>query len=237
MKNTSTLADSDPGSDSTYGVRSLQDSMYEAPPSDLSLRHEGENDDGGFVDDDEMNGGRRRSTLKPTQLSRKILSEGVEQTSQMDTADSSPLRPGQQRSPPPSMSHSLTSLSLDSQAPLSSVPSSPKSTSNRSYRHSDEDSMDEGGSQAIISSEDDDVEPSREIEIEDSAPQLIMPSIKMPSRRPFTERGKNMGRLKMLIAGDSGAEHTTYTRPYAIKANKRHRCWQDIFHQVYCSKL
>jgi hypothetical protein len=26
----------------------------------------------------------------------------------------------------------------------------------------------------------------------------------MPSRRPFTERGKNMGRLKVLIAGDSG---------------------------------
>jgi hypothetical protein len=38
----------------------------------------------------------------------------------------------------------------------------------------------------------------------DSVPQLIMPSIKMPSRRPFTETGKNYGRLKILLAGPSG---------------------------------
>lgn len=37
-----------------------------------------------------------------------------------------------------------------------------------------------------------------------SAPQLVMPSIKMPSRRPFTEEGKNLGRLKVLVAGNSG---------------------------------
>jgi len=42
-----------------------------------------------------------------------------------------------------------------------------------------------------------------------SAPQLIMPSIKMPSRRPFTEEGKSMGRLKVLIAGDSGVGKTS----------------------------
>lgn len=37
-----------------------------------------------------------------------------------------------------------------------------------------------------------------------SAPQLIMPTIRMPSRRPFTDRGKGISRLKILIAGDSG---------------------------------
>lgn len=37
-----------------------------------------------------------------------------------------------------------------------------------------------------------------------AAPQLIMPEITIPSRRPFTMRGKNIGRLKVLIAGDSG---------------------------------
>lgn len=36
------------------------------------------------------------------------------------------------------------------------------------------------------------------------APQLIMPEITMPIRRPFTEKGKRIGRLKVLIAGDSG---------------------------------
>lgn len=42
-----------------------------------------------------------------------------------------------------------------------------------------------------------------------SAPQLIMPSIKMPSRRPFTEAGKNMGRLKIMVAGDTGTGKTS----------------------------
>ncbi|KAH8894765.1 hypothetical protein GQ53DRAFT_682273 [Thozetella sp. PMI_491] len=42
-----------------------------------------------------------------------------------------------------------------------------------------------------------------------SAPQLIMPSIKMPSRRPFTPEGKSMGRLKVLIAGANGVGKTS----------------------------
>ncbi|KAI1419835.1 Septin-domain-containing protein [Xylaria sp. FL1777] len=42
-----------------------------------------------------------------------------------------------------------------------------------------------------------------------SAPQLVMPSIMMPSRRPFTETGKNLGRLKILLAGDSGVGKTS----------------------------
>ncbi|RPB27713.1 HSP90-domain-containing protein [Terfezia boudieri ATCC MYA-4762] len=37
-----------------------------------------------------------------------------------------------------------------------------------------------------------------------SPPQFIMPTIKMPSRRPFTTRGKSVGRVKILVAGDSG---------------------------------
>ncbi|KAF3770233.1 hypothetical protein M406DRAFT_246793 [Cryphonectria parasitica EP155] len=41
-----------------------------------------------------------------------------------------------------------------------------------------------------------------------SASQLVMPSIKMPSRRPFTDEGKRIGRLKILIAGDSGTGKT-----------------------------
>ncbi|KAI1805799.1 Septin-domain-containing protein [Daldinia bambusicola] len=45
-----------------------------------------------------------------------------------------------------------------------------------------------------------------------SAPQLVMPSIKMPSRRPFTETGKNLGRLKVLFAGDSGIGKTSMVK-------------------------
>ena len=64
--------------------------------------------------------------------------------------------------------------------------------------------MDDIASQAIVSSGDEEREVGSELIDSGSAPQLVMPSIKMPSRRPFTERGKNMGRLKVLIAGDSG---------------------------------
>ena len=102
----------------------------------------------------------------------------------------------------PSASHSLTSLSQASHGPTSSIPSSPKSTSTRSFRPSDED-LDQGGSHAVTSSEEDeDVEHHRDVQ--ESALQLIMPSIRMPSRRPFTDRGKSIGHLKILIAGDSG---------------------------------
>ena len=60
------------------------------------------------------------------------------------------------------------------------------------------------GSQALSINEDLEPEPSASMMDSGSAPQLIMPSIKMPSRRPFTEEGKRLGRLKVLIAGDSG---------------------------------
>src|SRR5690554_4205484 len=43
-----------------------------------------------------------------------------------------------------------------------------------------------------------------------NAPQFIMPEITMPSRRPFTEKGKRIGRLKIMIAGDSGGLWFTF---------------------------
>jgi len=194
---------SESGSDSNYGVQSLQDTVYRGASPEQS--QDGDDADSNAGDD---LSGRRRSTLKPKPQPNPWTRDGFRESiteAQIDTGDSSPSHPSQERPSPPSMSQSMASLasiSLESQAPLSSLPSSPKSTSNRSFRHSDEESTDEGASQAMVSSEEDDVEPQSEIT--DSVPQLVMPSIKMPSRRPFTERGKGMGRLKVLIAGDSG---------------------------------
>ena len=130
---------------------------------------------------------RRRSTIKgpaPRSVRRESFAED-------------PLQLSQQAYTP------LTPLLLPSQH--TSTPSSPKSSSTRSLRKSEEGSIsDETGSQAIASSGEDEVEaPST---LMDSAPQLIMPSIKMPSRRPFTQRGKGIGRLKVLIAGNQGTE-------------------------------
>ncbi|KAK6355249.1 hypothetical protein TWF696_004364 [Orbilia brochopaga] len=53
--------------------------------------------------------------------------------------------------------------------------------------------------------------------------QFIMPTIKMPSRRPFTTRGKDLGRLKILVAGDSGIGKTSLIKSI-IQAN------EDIVH-------
>lgn len=64
---------------------------------------------------------------------------------------------------------------------------------------------DEIASQAISFSDELEPEPEPLGMIDSgSVPQLVMPSIKMPSRRPFTDEGKRIGRLKVLIAGDSG---------------------------------
>lgn len=98
------------------------------------------------------------------------------------------------------ISQTPTPLSLPS-PPSGNVPSFMNSRRNSAESLFTDDAI----SQAIISSEEEDKENmSSQIMDSGSMPQLIMPSIKMPSRRPFTDRGKNMGRLKVLIAGDSG---------------------------------
>jgi hypothetical protein len=105
----------------------------------------------------------------------------------------------QRRSSQATISRPFTPLSFGSPAPRSLMgsPDSRRNSDAGSY-------MDDLASQAIVSSGDEDGNIGSEMVDSGSAPQLVMPSIKMPSRRPFTEKGKNMGRLKVLIAGDSG---------------------------------
>ena len=186
------------GSDSYFGVQSLQETTLNIGDGGMA-KHGTEGED---AQEGESEGTSRRSTLKPRAKPREKASQLFGATSPPSTANSSP-RKLPRRSSPPSTSHSLASLSQASQDPCSSSPSSPKSTSNGSFRPSDEESMDEGGSQALASSEDE-AEAEAPPEVGNSAPQLIMPSIKMPSRRPFTDRGKAIGRFKILIAGNTG---------------------------------
>lgn len=186
--------------DCTFGVQSLADTIHDTFGPKKNDKSE-----------ESPHGGRRRSTLKPVPFpSMKDHAQGSLEEANVTTANSSPSRSGQEGPSPPSLSHSLTSLSLDSQAPSSSLPSTPKSTSNRSFRQSDEESMDDGVSQAVVSSDDDEAE--LQPAIPDIAPQLIMPSLKMPSQRPYTDRGKAMGRLKVLVAGDSGKYASTHVK-------------------------
>ncbi|KAG8526801.1 uncharacterized protein KY384_008230 [Bacidia gigantensis] len=194
------------GENSTYGVQSLQDATRETSPDMSDQRHPVDYDGPGSKSD-VVEGHSMLSTLKPQAKSRQssVVSQDTSQEPSAETGNSSPSHPHLQLHTS-SLAPSLTSLSLDSQAPLSSLASSPKTDSSRSLRPSDED-LDEGGSQAIASSSED--EALRVADLQDSAPQLIMPSIKMPSRRPFTDRGLAMGRLKILLAGNSGVGKTS----------------------------
>ena len=201
---------------STFGVESLQETANGEEPQD-----EKDNDDSDGYDGSKREC-RRRSTLKPVFHDPECSPESNGIVPQAQTKESSLSFSNLRHASPPSVSESLTSLSQASQLQNLSLPDSPKSSSTRSFRPSDEESMDEATSQAIISSGEDENDYSSEIQ--DSSPQLIMPSIKMPSRRPFTDRGKEMGRLKIMIAGDSGKTH----RSVFGKASERYRNWQDI---------
>jgi hypothetical protein len=128
---------------------------------------------------------RRRSTIKPVSAERNRRRSST--TAQRTTYE--PI--DRTTTPSPFASQNV------------SLPSSPKSASSQPNPRLDEDIIsDDAASQAIASSEDD--EDIRVEAVQDSQPELIMPSIKMPSRRPFTSRGKRLGRFKILVAGHKG---------------------------------
>lgn len=169
--------------DSMYGVQSLDETLQEASVAPGESTHSVISEPHYQHDDlnDNDDAGQRRSTLRPVP--------------RLDT----PLQPLSD----PASSCPLTPLNLSIQAGSSSLPSSPKSASNNSLKPLDDISItDDLSSQAIVSGEEDN-EPGPALG-QDSLSQLIMPSIRMPSRRPFTERGKAMGRLKLVLAGTSG---------------------------------
>lgn len=177
--------------DSTYGVRSLEDTISAADISssfkDDSYRRDTSNDSTDATS-------KRRTTLKPSDLLHHIDRLDTPLSKAISRASPVPSRP-------------LTPFNMNDDP--SSMPSSPKSISSRSFKPLDDISItDEISSQALVSSgeEEDTPEMSEHTHhgVGDSSSQLIMPSIRMPSRRPFTERGKNIGRFKILVAGPKG---------------------------------
>jgi hypothetical protein len=160
-------------------IQTLQDTIDEAETALPLSRKVSPN-----IEHDGLDPRRRRSTIKARspQTSRRGSSHSFTPSLSREDASFLPL------------------LSQSSQEP--SLPSSPDTRSSRSLPRSRASSgAGDNSSQAIASSEDD--EPISSV-IQDTAPQLIMPSIKMPSRRPFTQRGKTMGRCKIMVAGAKG---------------------------------
>ncbi|KAJ9366732.1 hypothetical protein DTO282E5_8585 [Paecilomyces variotii] len=180
----SSPTDPEAARDSMYGVQSLEETInsLSAPESIFPPEEDAVQDSQDNDDDNNPPTITRRSTLKPFDFHDDHRTE----------ASSRPVTP----------------LNLGSLEDPSSLPSSPKSTSNQSLKPLDDISItDEISSQALASG--DEEEPVETQQPPDSASQLIMPSIKMPSRRPFTDRGKTMGRLKVLVAGAAGSGKTS----------------------------
>ncbi|KMP04891.1 hypothetical protein CIHG_04181 [Coccidioides immitis H538.4] len=183
--------------DSTYGVQSLEEAMELSGEES----HHAASDNHGLEDSTKPIPPllHRMSTVKPAVaddvVSSRPSSSAFGHNQSMENAPSLPLTP----------------LLLGSPAVPGSLPGSPKSASTRSFRRSDEISIfDEVNNHAVEYS--DEENPSSSPELQDSASQLVMPSIKMPSRRPFTERGKSLGRLKVMIAGSTGSGKTCLLR-------------------------
>jgi hypothetical protein len=182
--------------DSTYGVQSLADTLEAAFGAESTSA-------GKKAADKRSNAG---SHAKHTARSGSH-SSSADSAKLPESPDASPLRKLKRKLSSRTTSTPLTPLIVEAPSPLptSALPSTPTSVSLHSLKLSDEGSViDETGSQVITSSgeEEDNVETQQGASM--SFPQLVMPSIQMPTRRPFTTKGKNMGKLKVLVAGQAG---------------------------------
>jgi hypothetical protein len=173
---------------SNYGVESLETTIS-------SLNQDSD-------DQDTQTSRARKNWKRGLVKDMKKEDEDVILDSRPSSSGSS-MAPSQEMSPSESRvnlqrdnTQPMTPLSLQSPV-LASIASTSRCNSENDFL------SDELGSQAILSGAEEDNAVSSD-QLDSSASQLVMPSIKMPSRRPFTDRGKNMGRLKIMIAGDSG---------------------------------
>jgi hypothetical protein len=194
--------------DSTFGVQSLADTLEAAFGSESTPAS------------------RRTGSSRSSKSHKKKAPRSESQSSSTSPAklpSSSKTHP-QRESKRTLYSHAsstpLAPLIVDAPSPTqtSGMPSTPSAISLQSLKLSDEDSvMDESASQAVTSSgEEDGAETTTQQGSMATFPQLVMPSIQMPSRRPFTTKGKAMGKLKIMVAGESGVYSSSSGKPHSL---------------------
>jgi hypothetical protein len=188
---------------STYGVQSLADTLETAfgLESGTASKHTGSN-----------------SSTKPAEKDASRSGSHSSSTSAGRAPESFKMSPARkmERNAPHAGSTPLTPLRIGAHSPLptSDMSSTPSAVSLQSLKLDDDDSaMDESASQAIMSSGEEDGEETTSTQQGASGgfPQLVMPSIQMPSRRPFTTKGKAMGKLKVMVAGEAGKWHDLWS--------------------------
>ncbi|OJD29333.1 cell division protein gtp binding protein [Diplodia corticola] len=189
----------DSSRESTYGVQSLDDALGAAF-----------GDKGSRDQADKSTSPKPRCRADQAKRWSKEVAQVQKELQDVMSGASRPQAPvrnlsaGTLSSQPPPLPLTPVQFELSS-GPASDLPSTPKSVSLKSFRLSDEESQaDEAVSQAIVTSDEEDDGLAEKEQVGDTVPQLVMPSIQMPKRRPFTEKGKTMGRLKVLIAGEPG---------------------------------
>lgn len=207
---------------SSFGVQSLEETLNESVCSESTLSRTDSNDnEQGSAESPSRTNMRKRKAGNP--VHPRILATGQriissEQPSAQASSAGSPISLRSTESPfQPSLRRaSNSSINLERLTPLrlsphpeSGMPSTPRSGSMQSLLLSDEEVsvMSDTNSQVLQSSIDEDEEEVSSTQ--ERLPQLVMPSISMPSRRPFTNRGRNMGRLRVMVVGPSGVGKTS----------------------------
>lgn len=207
---------------SSFGVQSLEDTLNESfnSESTLSRTDSNDNEEGSTNSPSRINMRKRKAgnPVHPRILAtgQRIISS--EQPSAQASSSGSPISLRSTDSPfhPSPRRASNSSINLERLTPLrlsphpeSGMPSTPRSGSMQSLRLSDEEVsiMSDTNSQVLQSSSGEDEEDVSSTQ--ERLPQLVMPSISMPARRPFTTRGRNMGRLKVMVVGPSGIGKTS----------------------------
>ena len=232
--------------DSGFGVHSLEDAISSTFSSDTSLSRTNSNtteqsteagaETGG------LNAGRKRKAGNPVHpkiaaTGQRILSSEYNPSLQASVTGSpvsirsaespfrTPLRRGSASSSI-NLSQPLTPLKMSPQPVSATLPSTPRSGSPKSFRLSDEEASlaSETGSQAVQSASGEEEEEEDDgVSKSEAMPQLVMPSIAMPTRRPFTEKGRRMGRLKVMVVGPRGVGKTSLIQSIC-------RACEDIVH-------
>ena len=198
--------------ESSFGVQSLEDTIG---ASEDALERTTSNTSEASVEagaESSVLAGRKRKAGNPVHpkiaatgqriLSADYLASGTGSPMSYRSAES-PMRTYRRRGSASSsinMSQPLTPLRMSPKHESGT----PRSGSPKSFRLSDEEVSiaSDAGSQAIQSSSgEEDDGASVDNSNTQAMPQLVMPSITMPARRPFTEKGRRMGRLKLMVVG------------------------------------
>jgi hypothetical protein len=184
--------------DSNYGVQSLEDTLEDAFGGDSKAEAAESSCAPEHIAEPEP---------KATSERPRSHSNSSEKASSKHSEPSlsPPRRRHRRKMSKDTTSNPLTPFNIGARSPMpdSALASTPRSVSVTSLKLSDEESvLGESVSQAVASDaeEDDGTQQGQS-----SFPQLVMPSIQMPERRPFTAKGKAMGKLKVLIAGEAGS--------------------------------